>query len=77
MRYIEENDGGELVATVRLWDTEDGRIVPEGHAEARFLRCTPGESIERDAAEHGGLLVEQKRRGRPPKHKARLDHEDK
>lgn len=33
-------------AETRLWRTADGRLVPDGHADAALLAYTPGDEID-------------------------------
>lgn len=40
-----------MIATERLYRTEDGRVVPEGDPSARFLLCIPGEEVPEDVEE--------------------------
>jgi hypothetical protein len=54
--------GNEVEASERLCITDDDRLVPEDHPDARRLWCTPGDMIPRDVAEKYGLL--KKRRAR-------------
>lgn len=55
---INYEGGDELMETYdpkeRLALTEDGRVVPEGHADARWLYAIPGRPIPMaDAIKHG------------------------
>lgn len=44
------------VVQARLALTEDGRLVPEGHADARWLYAIPGQYIPLADAERYGLV---------------------
>ena len=41
----ESHPSGRVAATERLYRTEDGRLVPEGHPDARWLFCVPGQMV--------------------------------
>ena len=47
--YIKEQaPAPKVVASKRLYRTADGeRLVPEGHADAAFLFCAPGQEVPR------------------------------
>lgn len=54
--------GGPTVeATERLYRTEDDRLVPEGHPDARWLFCAPGQPVSKaalEAYEEGAALAD-------------------
>jgi hypothetical protein len=57
LSYIKPTENEETVEiTERLALTEDGRAVPEGSADARWLYAIPGQRIPRSEAERYGLL---------------------
>lgn len=54
-RLVKDNDAEHVEATERLCLTEDGRLVQENDAEARWLFCVPGTRIRRSDLERYGL----------------------
>lgn len=46
----------------RLYETADGDIVEEGHADAAFLFATPGDEIPLEVAEERGLVKRARKR---------------
>lgn len=48
--------GERYVVTRRLALTEDGRVVDEGHLDARWLYAVPGMSVPMSEAEAYGLV---------------------
>ena len=63
--------GGKVwTADRRLWLTVDGKVVEDGHPDARTLLCAPGQTIPYDQAERLGLVTGGKGRKKPAKDKA-------
>lgn len=56
---ITKAGGPTVEATERLYRTEDDRLVPEGHPDARWLFCAPGQPVSKaalEAYEEGAVL---------------------
>lgn len=53
----EENTMALHTVTERLYETEDGRAVPEGHPDARWLLAVPGQQIPEEVAAANGILT--------------------
>lgn len=52
----EEADMALYAVTERLYATEDGRAVPEGDPDAKWLLCVPGQQIRYDVAVAKGIV---------------------
>lgn len=55
----EQADGWHEI-TERLYLTEDDRVVPDGHPDARWLWATPGQRIRLSEAKRRGLVKQRK-----------------
>ncbi len=70
--------GGKVwTADRRLWLTPDGKVVEDGHPDARTLLCAPGQTIPYDQAVALGLVTGGKGRKKPAKDKAVKQGRDK
>ncbi|MCP3805378.1 hypothetical protein NLX83_39540 [Allokutzneria sp. A3M-2-11 16] len=74
--YVTEK-GGRLVATQRLYLTDDEKIVTEGDTAAATLYRTEGEEISEDDARRYGLLADGAKGKAKAADKARGRGEDK
>jgi hypothetical protein len=66
-----------FVCTERLWLTVDDHIVPDGHREARFLFCTPGDEIPMTEAVRRNLVKPAKKQAATAANKQRGPAEGK
>lgn len=62
-----ETGGQMVVASERLWWTADqSRVVPDGHPDAAFLLCSPGDEIPLAVAQSVGATGDSEAEAAPP-----------